>query len=234
MNQKQAVDWLNAQIGQYLDFDGNYGAQCFDLFNFYYQALTGRNPYSDGYGVEGAKDIWTVPTDLFDKIPDSNTLVPQGGDILIYGSNWGGGYGHVECVLSSDANGSNIVGNNETGNPSLPAQQVYRTWGQMHGLIGVLRFHYAQPPVEKPAPVPVVVPTPPPVEPVTVVNPDPVVDPPVVEPLPEPLPIPDEVKPVHIDVPVLPKNSEIKSSVAIIITILSVLAGIILAVINHK
>lgn len=70
--------------------------------------------------------------------------------------------------------------------------------------------------------------------PVTLANPDPAVDPPVVvEPLPEPLPIPDE-KPVHIDVPILPKNSEIKTSVAIIITILSVLAGLVLAVINHK
>lgn len=142
MNQKQAVDWLNAQVGVYRDFDGQYQAQCVDLFNFYYQFLTGRNPYSDGYGVPGAKDLWNVPTDKFTKIGDSPSLVPQVGDVLIYGTSWGGGYGHVEMVVGVDANGCAVVGNNLTGNPRLAVQKTYRTWSQMRGLIGVMRFNF--------------------------------------------------------------------------------------------
>lgn len=140
MNQKQAVDWLNAQVGQYRDFDGQWYAQCVDLFNFYYQTLVGVSPYSHGYGVPGAKDLWNVPTDLFTKIPDSPSLVPQAGDVLIYGSTWGGGYGHVEMVSNVDSNGCTVVGNNLNGNPRLPVQKTYRTWAQMRGLIGVMRF----------------------------------------------------------------------------------------------
>ncbi len=142
MNQKQAVDWLNSEVGQYRDFDGAWLAQCVDEFNFYYRFLTGRNPYDDGYGVPGAKDLWNVATSRFTKIPDSPSLVPQPGDILIYGSSWGGGYGHVEMVVAVDANGCTIVGNNLTGNPRLAVQKTYRTWAQMKGLIGVMRFNF--------------------------------------------------------------------------------------------
>ena len=142
MNQKNAVDWLNSQVGQYRDFDGQWQAQCVDLFNYYYQFLTTRNPYSDGYGVPGAKDLWNVGTSRFVKIPDSPSLLPQQGDILIYGSTWGGGYGHVEMVVAVDNNGCSIVGNNLTGNPRLTVQKTYRTWSQMRGLIGVMRFNF--------------------------------------------------------------------------------------------
>jgi len=142
MTQTDAVSWLNAQVGQYRDFDGQWQAQCVDLFNFYYQFLTGRNPYSDGYGVPGAKDLWNVPTDRFTKIGDSTSLVPQVGDVLIYGTTWGGGFGHVEMVTRVDANGCEVVGNNLTGNPRLTAQKTYRSWAGMRGLIGVMRFNF--------------------------------------------------------------------------------------------
>lgn len=142
MTQVSAVNWLNSQVGQYRDFDGVYGAQCVDLFDYYYQFLTNRNPLSDGHGVNGAKDLWYQNWADFDKIADSSALVPQPGDVLIYGSSWGGGYGHVEICVSSDANGSTVVGNNLQGNPSLPAQKVYRTWARMGGLLGVLRFRF--------------------------------------------------------------------------------------------
>jgi hypothetical protein len=145
MTRDQAVNWLNSQVGRYLDFDGQYGSQCVDFFNFYYQYLTGRNPYSDGYGVPGAKDLWNVPTSRFTKIPDSATLVPQSGDILIYGSSWGGGWGHVEMVLSTTSTGCNIAGANLSGNSGVGVQKVFRTWGGMRGLTGVMRFNFSAP-----------------------------------------------------------------------------------------
>lgn len=144
--QTEAVNWLNSQVGKVLDFDGAWGSQCVDAFNFYYQFLNGRSPYSDGYGVEGAKDLWNVATSRFTKIPDSPSLVPQAGDILIYGQSWGGGYGHVEMVVSVDSKGVTIVGANLTGNSRVGVQKVYRTWGAMRGLTGVMRFNgFSQP-----------------------------------------------------------------------------------------
>lgn len=145
MTQAQAVAWLNSKIGQHLDYDNEYGQQCFDFFNYYYQALTGDSPFADGYEVSGAKDIWNVSTSGFDKIPDSGSLVPQPGDILIYGASWGAGFGHVEVCLSSDGNGSHLIGENEHNDPSEGVVVVYRTWAQMIGLLGVLRPHFDPP-----------------------------------------------------------------------------------------
>ncbi len=144
--QSEAVTWLNGQVGKVLDFDGAWGSQCVDAFNFYYQYLVGRSPYSDGYGVPGAKDLWNVATSRFTKIPDSASLVPQPGDILIYGSSWGGGYGHVEMVVANSSTGVTIVGANLSGNSSIGVQKTTRSWGAMRGLIGVMRFNgFSQP-----------------------------------------------------------------------------------------
>lgn len=144
--QAEAVTWLSAQVGQHLDYDHAYGQQCVDFFNFYYQWLTGDSPYGDGYGVNGAKDLWYVNNPRLTKIGDSSSLVPRAGDILVYGPAWGAGFGHVEVCLSSDSNGSHLVGENEHNNPSEGVVGVYRTWAQMSGLLGVMRPQFDTPP----------------------------------------------------------------------------------------
>lgn len=103
MTRQDAINWCAAQLGKAMDYDSMYGAQCVDFFNFYYKYLTGRNPYSDGYGVNGAKDLWNVPTGLFTKItndPNDLNQIPSPGDIMIYNGNMpgSGGYGHVAVV----------------------------------------------------------------------------------------------------------------------------------------
>lgn len=146
-NHTESLNWLNAQIGQHLDYDQKYGQQCVDFFNFYYKTVTGDNPYTVGYGVNGAKDLWNVPNGNLTKIPDSSTLKPQPGDIAVYGSGWGGGYGHVEIVIETDTTGCTFLGENEHNNPNEGVTRVHRTWAQMRGLIGVMRFNWvvAQP-----------------------------------------------------------------------------------------
>ena len=167
--QSEAVNWLNSIVGQHLDYDKLYGQQCTDCFNFYYQFCTGDNPYADGYSVPGAKDLWNVANDRFTKIPDSSTLVPQPGDVAVYGAAWGGGYGHVEMVVETDADGCTFIGENEHGNPSEGVVRVHRTWTQMRGLIGVMRPNWYTPPPAPPVPEPVVEPIPAPAPPVPVV-----------------------------------------------------------------
>lgn len=138
VTQAQAVAWLKAQNGKYLDYDHQYGAQCFDFFNFYYQYVTGDSPYHDGYAIPGAWQIFYVPNSRFIKIPDSPTLVPQPGDVVVYHN---GTYGHVEVCLSHDNKGCTMIGENEFGNPSQGVREVYRTWAQINSMKieGVLR-----------------------------------------------------------------------------------------------
>ena len=195
VTQQQAIDWLHAQKGKALDFDGAYGCQCADYFNYYFQYISnGVSPYSVFGYYEGAKDLW-VPTDYFDLIPDSDTLFPLPGDVFIYGASWGGGYGHVDMCIVSDANGSTYSGQNENGNPyNTCVTEGYRTWAQQSGLTGVMRPKFS---VAAPAPEPAPeVPTPP-----TLPTPEPTPEvptpptPPVVVPEPTPEPKPEPVKP---------------------------------------
>lgn len=141
---EQATNWLNSQKGASLDFDKAYSLQCVDFFNYYYLFLTGRNPYSDGYGVAGAKDLWNVPTGLFTKIannPNDPNQVPQAGDILIYNSRWGGGYGHIEVVLSADSKSVTVIGQNMLGKND-PVSVTTRSWATVvPALIGWLAFN---------------------------------------------------------------------------------------------
>jgi hypothetical protein len=142
-SRKQAVEWLNAQNGKALDFDGVYSLQCVDFFNYYYQFLTGRNPYSDGYGVAGAKDLWGVPTSRFTKVlnnPNDPNQFPSAGDILIYSV---GAYGHINVCLSADNNGLTTIGQNEN-NRNDKVSIVTRNWSTVVGslkLIGWLSYN---------------------------------------------------------------------------------------------
>lgn len=85
----EAINWCASKVGQALDYDGAYGAQCVDLIMYYYQFL----------GVSGgggnARDYTS------NALPSGFTRTyggkPQKGDILIYT----GGYGHV-AIYESD------------------------------------------------------------------------------------------------------------------------------------
>lgn len=183
VTQNQTDAWLGEQVGQHLDYDQQYGQQCFDFFNYYYQFVTGDGPYADGYGVEGAKDIWDIPTDFFDKIPDSNNLTPNVGDVLIYGPSWGGGFGHVEVCRWSDDGGCHVIGENEHNNSNEGVVEVYRSWASMRGLIGVMRPRLASEPVPDPQPTP------------EVSNEPTLPQPEAPAPVPDPSPLPEPVVP---------------------------------------
>ena len=108
MTRQDAINWCQSKLGQAMDFDGQYGAQCTDFANFYIQRLTGLNPYSLGFGVPGAKDYWNVRVGQFEYIAnDSNDMnqLPSPGDIMIYNGNMSGtgGYGHI-CIVGEAKN----------------------------------------------------------------------------------------------------------------------------------
>lgn len=144
MTRTDAVNWLNSQKGKFLDYDNAYGIQCFDLYNYYYVYITGRNPYSDGYGVPSAKDIWGVPTSLFTKVANNTNdanQIPAVGDVLVYNSRWGGGDGHVEMVVGVDTKGFTAIGQRQS-EANRSATAVYRSWATVAGgLIGWLSFN---------------------------------------------------------------------------------------------
>jgi len=91
------TEFIDKYNGKRWDFDGKYGSQCFDLFQYYNRDVVGGS----FVGGVGAKDIWdTYPKNLYDKIPNTPQGVPQPGDVMIWGSKYGK-YGHVAIVTEA-------------------------------------------------------------------------------------------------------------------------------------
>ncbi|MBQ6439900.1 MAG: CHAP domain-containing protein [Mogibacterium sp.] len=90
--QDGAISWVQSQLGQGIDYDGQYGCQCVDLILAYYNAL-GASPAS-GNGKDYATNA----------LPSGWTRVqggtPQKGDILVYGASSNNQYGHVAIYES--------------------------------------------------------------------------------------------------------------------------------------
>lgn len=116
------------------DYDGVYGAQCFDLFQFYNRDVVGA-PFVTG---AGAKDIWTTyPKDFYERIDNTPTAYPKKGDVIIWGSAYGP-YGHV-AIASEDGNPQTdsftvLSQNDPAGVPS-----IYKTYSDWKGVLGWLR-----------------------------------------------------------------------------------------------
>lgn len=91
--QDEAIAWVNSQLGNGLDYDGVYGAQCVDLICYYYQFLGAKSPGGNGkdYATNALPSGWT-------RVQGG---APQKGDILVYGASSGNQYGHV-AIYESD------------------------------------------------------------------------------------------------------------------------------------
>lgn len=99
--QAQAYAYLNKLKGYWWDFDGSFGAQCFDLANMYWNHLTGGR--LAGYY---AKDIpksnnFAGLATVYENTPN---FLPQKGDIVVFHSGYGEGAGHVAIVWSANIN----------------------------------------------------------------------------------------------------------------------------------
>lgn len=121
----QATAYMSKLKGYWWDFDGAFGAQCFDLANMYWNYLTGGQLY--GYY---AKDI--PFKNNFDGLAtvykNDGPFLPQKGDIVVFHSGYGEGAGHVAIVWSANINNFQSLDQNWWGgaqnNPPEVAQLI--------------------------------------------------------------------------------------------------------------
>ena len=113
-SQAEAVAWANSQVGQVLDYDGVYGAQCVDLIAYYYQYLGNKTPGGNAinYTSNALPSGWTRVYSNY-----------QPGDIAVWYANHScsscstGQYGHIAIVTSATSSWINVVDQNgPTGN----------------------------------------------------------------------------------------------------------------------
>jgi hypothetical protein len=101
-SQQEAVNWAKSQIG------GTIG-QCVSLIKDYYSFLEA------GQKTGNAVDYWDdahIPSTGGSRIAYTSGFVAQPGDIVVWNSNRGSGYGHVAIVISADASNMTYIDRN--------------------------------------------------------------------------------------------------------------------------
>ena len=125
---EDALKWVYAQEGKFLDYDGAYGAQCVDLIKYYY-AYFGKASYAKGNGADyvsnALPDGWT-------RIKNTADFVPEPGDIAVWGTELSKN-GHVAIVLSADVH--SFVSMDQNWPSGSACKQVTHTYKNFWGII---------------------------------------------------------------------------------------------------
>lgn len=98
-----AAGFIQQYNNKYLDFDGQFGAQCVDLFNYYNKGFVGGGFIG---GVYGAKDIWSNRQMDQNYQRMNRSARPNMGDVVVWDGSIGGGFGHVAIVVGYNSNGT--------------------------------------------------------------------------------------------------------------------------------
>ena len=85
--------------GKYIDYDGYYGYQCVDLYRQFVKEVYGCQQSPP---VSGAAKVWdTYNKDFFTRISNGPVNYPNRGDIVIWNTKAGGGYGHIAIAMDA-------------------------------------------------------------------------------------------------------------------------------------
>lgn len=103
MGANGSATWINANYNKYHDFDGRYGAQCVDLYNFYMTGFVGGR--SSVGMVNYAQELWTNH-DRSAMVQVARNQAPQMGDVAIWSNGFNGQGGHVAIVAQDNGNGT--------------------------------------------------------------------------------------------------------------------------------
>ena len=97
-------EFVNIYNGKKIDYDGRYGAQCVDVFRQYCKDVLAI-PHTGG--VVGAAELYTkydtMPLEqkYFERVPYKAGMLPEAGDVVVFGATQTNQYGHVAIVLDA-------------------------------------------------------------------------------------------------------------------------------------
>lgn len=94
-------EFISKYDGKGIDFDGELGNQCMDLYRAYVKEVL-NFPQSEP--VKGAADVWDkYLMGYYTRINNSPDGIPQKGDIVIWGRSSGLPYGHIAIFIEGTA-----------------------------------------------------------------------------------------------------------------------------------
>lgn len=87
-------NWVTANLGKGIDYDGVYGVQCVDLIKHFIKNVLGVTPQSIGNAIEyyNKRKTSSYLTNNFTWIDNTASFVPAKGDIAVFTSNSGNGH----------------------------------------------------------------------------------------------------------------------------------------------
>ena len=120
-------DWLKNAVGRGMNPDGAYGYQCKDVADDYSTWLFGN--WQNTIRPADAKDAFNNANDEFfikiaNNLNDPN-LIPQRGDIIVWGASQANHWGHIAVVVSADKTGVVVIEQDGFRN-TIPAYQAKR------------------------------------------------------------------------------------------------------------
>ena len=117
------VDAFTAKyLEKYVDYDGYYGAQCVDLFNFYNRDVVKARFAPVNYAYQ----LWsTYDTTRYTRVSAAST--PRKGDVAIWSSSYpgSGGAGHVAIVLSTSGTSFTALSQNPGATSKITFTKAY-------------------------------------------------------------------------------------------------------------
>lgn len=130
-------EYFGTRVGKGIDFDGNYGVQCFDLANDFSVKVVGGKQFLGLYAYQIYTDFATQPGhELYERIPNTPDFVPKKGDIMVWSKALNGRAGHVAiCTGEGDTSHFYSYDQNWTGRND-PVTKIKHNY---NCVLGVLR-----------------------------------------------------------------------------------------------
>jgi CHAP domain len=100
------AEFVEKYNGKKIDYDGHYGSQCVDVFRQYCKDVLAI-PHTGG--VVGAAELFTkyeaMPLEqkYFERVPYKAGMLPEAGDVVVFGATQTNQYGHVAIVLDASS-----------------------------------------------------------------------------------------------------------------------------------
>lgn len=103
--EESALRWALTSVGRRMDYDGQYGAQCVDVFRVFCKEVVGVKEYNTG-SVTGAVHLidnfarnGNIESKYFDLVEFTGIADLHNGDVVVYGATNGNKYGHVGIAV---------------------------------------------------------------------------------------------------------------------------------------
>lgn len=128
-------EFINEYSGKSFDYDGVSGVQCVDLIKMYLNKVFGIKPGAWGNAKDYFENFTNLPLkNYFTRIANTPDLIPQKGDIVIWGTGLGNKYGHIAIATGEGTTSKFYSYDLNWGGKTV--RKVLHNYG---GFLGVLR-----------------------------------------------------------------------------------------------